>query len=400
MSKIPNVNFMLEFYLPKYNNSKMQDKRNYYSSNKTNDYIKYIDTGIKDLKNIDYVEYANNRTKSSGIFDQNGKLTKEQISDLRKDLRNTKSVIWSGVISFEEDFGKKWCNNFDLAYNIMKSEVPKFFKRVGLKKDNMTWFAGLHENTDNRHIHFIFFENKPIRLRNNKKAYSIGKLSNKGINEFKANIELCATDFKAREIKIRTKCLKNINENLRELSSLKLKSKLVNLGYKLPKNGHTYYDCENMKNLKNIIDDITNYIINKNEKVKKYKEDFDELVKEKDELLINYCSRNKIKKPYKSVGDKMKGDLFNRIGNIVIEKAKLLKSNEIERLKLNAKIKTEKILQKKKLSRMLNECFYLNNIIEYEAIKSFQKFLSKLEEMRIKNMIEQGLIIDQNNEMY
>ena len=50
---VPNVNFMLEFCLPNYpNNPEMQDKRKFYSSNKYNDYMKYIDTGIKDLKNI------------------------------------------------------------------------------------------------------------------------------------------------------------------------------------------------------------------------------------------------------------------------------------------------------------------------------------------------------------
>ena len=50
--EVPNVNFMLEFCLPNYpNNPEMQDKRKFYSSNKYNDYMKYIDTGIKDLKN-------------------------------------------------------------------------------------------------------------------------------------------------------------------------------------------------------------------------------------------------------------------------------------------------------------------------------------------------------------
>ena len=59
----PNVNFMLDFLLPKYEDEAKQDQRNYYSSNKYNDYVKYVETGIKDLKNLDYVEYANNNTK-------------------------------------------------------------------------------------------------------------------------------------------------------------------------------------------------------------------------------------------------------------------------------------------------------------------------------------------------
>ena len=65
--EVPNVNFMLEFCLPNYpNNSEMQDKRKFYSSNKYNDYMKYIDTGIKDFKNIS--DKAVNYIKESPYF--------------------------------------------------------------------------------------------------------------------------------------------------------------------------------------------------------------------------------------------------------------------------------------------------------------------------------------------
>ena len=182
----PNVVLMMEYYLLHYKDMKQQDKRNYYSSNKFSDYVKYVDTGIKDLRNIDYVEYANNDTKSSGLFNQNGKMTKKQIANLRKNLRETESVIWSGVISFEEEFGKLWCNNYEQAMHILQNELPKFFKKSNFNPDNMEWFAGLHENTDNRHIHFVFFEKKPIRIREKgKKAYSIGLLPYLSMERFK-----------------------------------------------------------------------------------------------------------------------------------------------------------------------------------------------------------------------
>ena len=153
----PNVVYKQEFFLPHYEDEKMQDKRNYYSSNKYSDYLKYIATGIKDLQKLDFVEYSNNNSKSSGIFNQDGKMSKKDIANVRKNLRETQSVIWSGVISFEEKFGLKWCNNFEQAYNLVKTELPKYFKRAGLKAENIEWFAGLHENTGNRHIHLLFF---------------------------------------------------------------------------------------------------------------------------------------------------------------------------------------------------------------------------------------------------
>ncbi len=399
---VPNVNFMLEFYLHEYkNNPTMQDKRTYYSSNKYNDYIKYVSTGIQDLKNIDYVEYANNRTKSSGIFNQNGKLNREQIATLRKDLRATKSPIWSGVVSFEEKFGMTWCNNHEQAEHILQSELPKFFKRAGLKPENMEWFAGLHENTDNRHIHLIFFEKGPIRknLKTGGKMFSIGKLSNIAIDEFKANMELCATDYKAREIKIRTGLTKSFKEEINDISKLKLRSMLLTLANELPAIGETYYNANNMNTLRPQVDEISKYIISHNPKIKEYKNDFDDIVKEKDEVAFNYCKRNGYPNPTESVGDKMMKDIYRRLGNEVIKKAQELKTSETERLNFNAKYKVQKRLQKQKLLDQLEECLYLNSRCEYEAIKAFQDYMKTLDEMRIKTMIEQGLICENDLEM-
>ena len=82
----PNVVYMQEFVLPHYEDEKMQDKRNYYSSNKYSDYLKYIATGIDELQKLDFVEYSNNNSKSSGIFNQDGQMSKQDIGDVRPGL--------------------------------------------------------------------------------------------------------------------------------------------------------------------------------------------------------------------------------------------------------------------------------------------------------------------------
>lgn len=389
---VPNVVYKQEFFLPHYNDEKMQDKRNYYSSNKYSDYLKYIATGIQDLQKLDFVEYSNNNSKSSGIFNQNGKMTSKEIADVRKSLRDTQSVIWSGVITFEEQFGLKWCNNFEQAYNLVKSELPKYFKRAGLNPNNIEWFAGLHENTDNRHIHLIFFEKEPLRIKGKKKIFSIGKVSTKAMDFFKANLELAATDFRAREIRVRTNLTKSFNEEINDVSGLKIKSMLLGLANQFPESGHLYYNSENMQNLKSQVDNITTYIIKHNPNIQLYKDDFDELVKEKDELANSYCKRNGYNKPTESVGDKMMNDIYRRLGNIVIESARELKLKENERQKLNAKNLVEKRIQKNKLMKELDECLYLNTKVEFEIIKAFQDYMSKLEEMHIKTLIEQGIL--------
>lgn len=390
--KVPNVVYKQEFFLPNYKDKTNQDKRNYYSSNKYDDYLKYVATGIKDLEKLDFVEYSNNSTKSSGIFNQNGLMSKEQIADFRKNLRETKSVIWSGIISFEENFGKKWCGCYEQAYELVKSELPKYFNRAGLNPDNIEWFAGLHENTDNRHIHLLFFEREPQRMRNKEKHFSRGYISNNAMDFLKANIELSATGFKAREKEIRLRLTKSVKEQLSGVSGLKLKQMLLDLANQFPEQGHTFYDCDNMQKLKPIIDNISNYIISHNVDISIYKNDFDGLVEEKQKLVDSYCKRNGVDKPQQNLSEKYTKDLYRRLGNLVIESAKSLKGQEIERLKLNAKYVVQKRMQKDKLWKELEYCMYLNSKCEYEAIKCFQDYMKKLEEMQIKTLIDEGYL--------
>src|SRR5574344_1254574 len=218
--KVDNVNFVVNYCNANFGNEEYKEKRKFYSSNKAKDYLNYITTGVDEMKKLDYVEYMDNREKSRGVFNQNGVLSSEDRKRLRESLRTTKSVIWDCLITFTSEFGKKWCDNYEQAYNPMKNEFPKFLKNCGLNPDNIEWFAGLHENTDNRHIHISFFEKEPQRIRPNKKGkqFSIGNLSKVAVLNFKPQIELALTDFKAREILARKQLQDYTKEQLREKS--------------------------------------------------------------------------------------------------------------------------------------------------------------------------------------
>ena len=158
----PNVNFFIH-YVP---NIKGEDrsmkgkinfeKRNFFSATNTYNFVEYIAKGSQEK--IDFIDYSGNLEKSQGLFDEKGLMQKNDIENLKNQLRKTNSPIWYGLISFEEIFGKTYCASYEDAYELMINEFPKFLKNAGFKKDNIVWFAGLHENTDNRHIHFSFLK--------------------------------------------------------------------------------------------------------------------------------------------------------------------------------------------------------------------------------------------------
>ena len=66
-------------------------KRSFYSSNVKDDYATYIDKGIS--AGFSYMDYAGNPEKSSGIFNQDGIMTKADKQLLRDKLRTTDNMI-------------------------------------------------------------------------------------------------------------------------------------------------------------------------------------------------------------------------------------------------------------------------------------------------------------------
>ena len=221
---------------------------------------------------------------------------------------------------------------------------------------------------------------------------SIGKLPLGALEEIKLGVELCATDYVAREIKIRIDLTKSLREAQNEISSSKLKDMLIDLADNLPEQTPNFYNSLGMEKLHSKIDNITDYIIYHSPETLSYKQDFDDIVKEKDDMIKNYCYRNDYKLPTESVGEKMMRDLYRRLGNIIIQKAKEIKFADIQRMKLDARYRYQKQMEKNKRKQLFNECLYLSMKCNYEAIKAFQDYMRKLEEIHIKRLMEEGVL--------
>ena len=133
---VPNVNCKIQYIQNEEEISKSSAltekysaKRKFYSSNQTQDYLTYVNTGSKEK--IDYIAYSGNDEKSCGVFGKNGLLTMSEKKKLRQQLRETKSVIWDCLLTFQPEFGQRYCNDFEQAYEMMKREMPRFLKDAG-----------------------------------------------------------------------------------------------------------------------------------------------------------------------------------------------------------------------------------------------------------------------------
>ena len=106
---VPNVNCKIRYIQNEDNiakspalTEKYGEKRKFYSCNKADDYLKYMDKGSKEK--IDYIEYSGDDEKSCGVFDKTGLMTSRGKQKLRKRLRETKSVIWDCLLMFQPEF--------------------------------------------------------------------------------------------------------------------------------------------------------------------------------------------------------------------------------------------------------------------------------------------------------
>ena len=372
-------------------------RRVFYSSNSKDDYLGYIDKGVKLNKDIDYLDYTGNLEKSSGVFNQTGLLNYESKRLIREALRNTKSCIWDLVISFETEYGLNNVDSYEDALELVKSVLPKFFKSLKLKEDNIIWFGGLHTNTDNRHIHISFFEKEPMYYDAKKKTYKYrpGRINVKSCKELKMSIEKYYLSPKESMKRVRRLMVDEARTSMDSSSYLSLdkdfKWLIKELYNKLPTEGHIAYLSPNMKECRPIVDNIIKKILN----IGKHSFEYTDLgirLQEYDNKITSIAETHNIDEDDYLLRDKFKDDLFRRMGNVVIQELLNRKRfEELEKKKLKHK-KSEQAFHRKMLLEMISRSFELMNKLEDEEARIYEEYQYKLKKAEYERLVEEGVI--------
>ena len=371
--------------------------RDFYSSSSGNDYIGYVSKGITEARTYDYVSYMDDNDKSSGVFDSNGLLSKQDIKALRKMLRETKSCIWDMVISFEELFGKEHLFHYEQAIGLLNNILPKFFKSANLNPKNIIWYAGLHENTDNRHIHISFFEKEPTFYNHRKKEYKYhrGKIPITAVKELKLNAENYFNS-PMEELKIkRKKLVESLKLELADKSfdefESSLKWFLKGLFEEIPRSGRIGYDSENMKSFKERIDNVITLILEKSI----YKDDYKvmlDTINEHDEKLKKKCRKYSLDENEYLYESKFKHDLYRRMGNVLIKEIINQREKEYKELQHIKNGKYRRRAELKKTSYLLSRACEIADRTYDETYEVFLEFQIKMRNAEIERLIEEGLI--------
>ena len=394
MSNVPNVNFFIGYAKPQSRKDvrkgeNVGTERDFYSSNQTRDYVEYVNSGSKEK--IDFVEYSGNKEKSHGIFNADGLMEKSEIKELRNELKQTKSVIWHGVISFTEEFGNTYCDTTEKAIAMMKVEMPKFFRNAGFTPENIKWFAGLHENTDNKHIHFSFFEKSPQRIKIGRTTpiFSDGNIPLRAINDVKSSIEIRLLKLVDDVYSNRNLLTHQIKEKTLLGDYMKHIKLLVGV---VPIKGRISYDSENMRVYQPQINKIIRAIIKSDKGVYEKYQEFDRILTKRDNELMRVYSQLKLDFTDKLLRDKCIKDLYRRLGNVVLKNVKQIRKDQLKTERETNNRLVRKHIEKRKRQRLLKRCVQLNEMVNSEIVNSFQDYLRRLEQANYKRLQEEGYL--------
>ena len=381
-AKTPNVLFRAQYY------TKDSKEYGFYSSrDSSNDYLNYVSTGAKSGKVRDYLDYAGNEEKSSGAFSSKGLLTPKEKKEIREGLKNTKAQIWSCLLSFEEQFGKEHLKSWLDAKEIIEKEFPKFLKENNIRYDNIVWFAGMHENTDNRHIHICFFEKEPLRItsRSKEPRFHEGTLKRISMENLKIRVEQRMSgieyDIKSSRNEIISKSEEYLNQAVNSSVAFDktVKEKLIGLYRRLP-NGNFGYESHKLDAYRDEIDDITTHYLMNDAKATNQYVNLLRKLSESDRKTKELCEAQHIDYKPHMKAEKFRKDLYRRIGNRILKHIRDARTKESSFLYEISLEKKKRYDEKKRMAFLLGKVASLSKAVYKDRNDIFDEFERLLQE--------------------
>ncbi len=266
-------------------------------------------------------------TEEHYIWGKNGDVSKREIlTEVPKDKTGR---MWTLVISFPPDFalesGLKTKQDY---YMMTKAIMPKFILDNDLDLTNTRWYASLHKDTDNPHLHISIFE-----LEETRKKDTLEKTTMKYLKSNIASYLVDNTSFYkdqdylllGLDYKIRKSNYTKVNKELFFSDKFRknLNKDLLSLYEKLPKRGRLQYNSKNLDYCRKDIDKIIEKILY-HDKIKydfeKYYHSLESIEREQKKLYGN--SKNN-----KYIENKMKR-LYSKIGNDILYNFKVYNSKD------------------------------------------------------------------------
>ena len=337
--------------------AKHEKQRAFYDMSGADNIYKYITTEGKiygeEAKKFTMLEYLQ---KSTGVFNQDGILTKEQVKEMRKRAQTGEKNIWHGFISFNKENSEK-IDDPEKCIALIRQTFGQFFKDAGFKPDNMDLMCALHlDRPEHLHIHYVFWEKEP-KVKNQRAAgykyRAKGKIPLNVIDKMteRLNAYTIDDDLAKKRKKVIEELTRTSNEfDVAHLNDI-LRRWLKDLADELPKDKPLWYGSKELAEHRPTIDLVAEWLIDLDDKTREADHAFRKELREKEQALKgimgNYYKRRlEIEKRQMEVVpnfvdhqgiktihtiDRLEWDYRRRLGNIVLKKVREIQRETYKR---------------------------------------------------------------------
>ena len=335
--------------------------------------LEYITSEGKVAKGITALEYLQ---KNTGVFNQNGMISQDELEEMKKRAKENQGNIWHGFVSFNEQESVK-IDTPEKCIRLVKQTFPSFLKDAHLNAKNIDLMCALHlDRPHHLHIHFVFWEKEPkLKGKNGELHYRPkGRISESAIDNFFVRLGLFVDENKKETHIRRDEAIKQIRGMTAAKTAMNtteaIKAEILSLAKDLPKTGRLTYRSKDMESFRGRVDNIVKMMLDYDGKARAANSAFYEALEERRRAIANICGKeygltDKNIKPEKldkdlpryhhKIDDKnikiieeIEEDYRRRQGNLVLRLARFIKPEYYERKK-GKKYKTND----KKLKRSL-----------------------------------------------
>lgn len=244
-----------------------QARRSFYDLTAQYNFFSYVLNGKKIARNANAEEYYTRGGTNGGLFNLDGAMSEGQVAEMKKRLESSKSVIWHGFISFDEETSRGFQTQ-ENAVKFMRQTFGSFLERTHFNPKNIELYAALHlDKEHHHHIHFAFFEREPKhRDKNGVLGYTRrGKFDARAIDNYLVSANMHLSENGYEYYTARDRAMSRLREARKEIgNSVKnadLRLALSDLRSKLPKEGRLQYNAAQMKELRPDIDRVAELLI-------------------------------------------------------------------------------------------------------------------------------------------
>ncbi|MDE7439871.1 MAG: relaxase MobL [Clostridia bacterium] len=335
-----------------------QAKRAFYDMSGEDNIYKYITTEGKiygeEAKKYTMLEYLQ---KSTGVFNQDGMLTKEQVKEMKRRAQTGEKNLWHGFISFNKENSEK-IDDPEKCIALIKQTFGQFFKDAGFNPDNIDLMCALHlDRPEHFHIHYTFWEKEP-KVKNKRAAGYIyrkkGKIPLDVIDKMTERLNAYTIDDELAEKrqKVIDEFTRANDEYSRAHISDIIRKLLKELADELSKDKPLWYASKEIEPYRIKIDTVAEWLIGLDDKASKADNAFREELREKEQklkgIMSNYYKERKEKElhivqtmeGFTETGeglktlhtiDALEWDYKRRLGNIVLKKVREIQKETYKR---------------------------------------------------------------------